>query len=137
MIEVVLVQCNLVDNQYRQKSEVIYCTHSKSYAYLLNHSHTKRMGKRSGNGVTSFVYVMFLSWLVPSLSARGQNLAGSFNNISLNIKFWKKCNLKQPIMNEASYFIFYCSSSKKIIWCLYFESVSRRQWMVFYTEEGH
>ena len=61
MIEVVLVQCNLVDNQYRQKSEVIYCTHSKSYAYLLNHSHTKRMGKRSGNGVTSFVYVMFLS----------------------------------------------------------------------------
>ena len=23
-------------------------------------------------------------------------------------------------MNEANYFIFHCSSSKKIIWCLYF-----------------
>ena len=42
VIEVVLVQCNLVDNQYQRKSEVTYCTHSKSYAYLLNHSHTKR-----------------------------------------------------------------------------------------------
>ena len=36
MVEVVLVQCNLVYNQYRQKSEVLYTfTHSKSYAYLL------------------------------------------------------------------------------------------------------
>ena len=35
--EVVLVQCNLVDNQYQQKSEVLYSfTPSKSYAYLLN-----------------------------------------------------------------------------------------------------
>ena len=35
MIEV--VQCNLVDNQYQQKSKVIYTfTPSKSYAYLLN-----------------------------------------------------------------------------------------------------
>ena len=39
---------------------------------------------------------MFLPWLLPSLSARGQNLAGSFNNIGLNKKFWKKYNLKQP-----------------------------------------
>ena len=30
--EVVLVQCNLVDNQYQHKSEVL----NKSYAYLLN-----------------------------------------------------------------------------------------------------
>ena len=36
-VEVVLVQCNLVDNQYQQKSEVLYnFTPSKSYAYLLN-----------------------------------------------------------------------------------------------------
>ena len=35
--EVVLVQCNLVDNQYQQKSEVLYSfTPNKSYAYLLN-----------------------------------------------------------------------------------------------------
>ena len=35
--EVVLVQCNLVDNQYQQKSEVLYTfTPNKSYPYLLN-----------------------------------------------------------------------------------------------------
>ena len=35
--EVVLVKCNLVDNQYKQKSEVLYFfTHNKCYAYLLN-----------------------------------------------------------------------------------------------------
>ena len=35
--EVVLVQCNLVDNQYQQKSEVLYTfTLNKFYAYLLN-----------------------------------------------------------------------------------------------------
>ena len=37
VVEVVLVQCNLVDNQYQQKSEVLYTfTPNKSYAYLLN-----------------------------------------------------------------------------------------------------
>ena len=37
MVEVVLVQFNLVDNQYQQKSEVL-CTFApnKSYAYLLD-----------------------------------------------------------------------------------------------------
>ena len=37
VVEVVLVQCNLVNNQYQQKSEVL-CTFTpnKSYAYLLN-----------------------------------------------------------------------------------------------------
>ena len=35
--EVFLVQCNLVDNNYQQKSEVLYAfTLNKSYAYLLN-----------------------------------------------------------------------------------------------------
>ena len=37
VVEVVLVQCNLVDNQYQQKSEVLYTlTPNKLYAYLLN-----------------------------------------------------------------------------------------------------
>ena len=37
VVEVVLVQCNLVDNQYQQKSEVLYTfTPNKSYIYLLN-----------------------------------------------------------------------------------------------------
>ena len=37
VVEVVLVHCNLADNQYQQKSEVLYTfTPNKSYAYLLN-----------------------------------------------------------------------------------------------------
>ena len=37
VVEVVLVQCNLVDNQYQQKSEVLYTfTSNKSDGYLLN-----------------------------------------------------------------------------------------------------
>ena len=37
VVEVVLVQCVLVDNQYQQKSEILCSfTPSKSYAYLLN-----------------------------------------------------------------------------------------------------
>ena len=37
VVEVFLVQCNLVDDQYQQKSEVVYAfTRNKSYAYLLN-----------------------------------------------------------------------------------------------------
>ena len=36
MVEVELGQCNLVDNQYQQKYEVLYTfTPNKSYAYLL------------------------------------------------------------------------------------------------------
>ena len=37
VVEVVLIQCKFVDNQYEQKSEVLhYFTPNKSYAYLLN-----------------------------------------------------------------------------------------------------
>ena len=37
VVEVVLVQCNLVDNEYQQKPELLYTfTPNKSYAYLLN-----------------------------------------------------------------------------------------------------
>ena len=37
VVEVVLVQCSLVNNQYQQNSEVLYTfTPNKSYAYLLN-----------------------------------------------------------------------------------------------------
>ena len=37
VIEVVLVECNLVDNQYQQKSEVLYFfTTNKSYVCLLS-----------------------------------------------------------------------------------------------------
>ena len=37
VVEVILVQCKLVDNQYQQKFEVLYTFRSnKSYACLLN-----------------------------------------------------------------------------------------------------
>ena len=37
MVEVVLVHCNLEDNQYQRKLEVLYIlTSNKSYAYVLN-----------------------------------------------------------------------------------------------------
>ena len=37
VVEIVLVQCNLVDNQYQQKSEALYnFMTNKSYAYFLN-----------------------------------------------------------------------------------------------------
>ena len=37
VVEEVLVQCNLVDNQYQQESKVLHTfTPNKSYAYLLN-----------------------------------------------------------------------------------------------------
>ena len=37
VVKVVLVQCNLADSQYQQKSEVLHTlTPNKSYAYLLN-----------------------------------------------------------------------------------------------------
>ena len=37
VVEVVLVQCSFVDNEYQQASEVLYTfTPNKSYAYLLN-----------------------------------------------------------------------------------------------------
>ena len=37
MVQMVLVQCNLVDNQYQQKSELLDCfTPNNYYAYLLN-----------------------------------------------------------------------------------------------------
>ena len=35
VVEVVLVQCNLVDNQHQQKSEVLHIfTPNKSYVYI-------------------------------------------------------------------------------------------------------
>ena len=37
VIEVALVQCNLVDNKYKRKSEILYTfIPNKSYAHMLN-----------------------------------------------------------------------------------------------------
>ena len=36
LFEVLLIQCNLVDSQYQQKFEVLFCMLNKSYVHLLN-----------------------------------------------------------------------------------------------------
>ena len=51
--------------------------------------------KLSGKGATSSVPVQFLSWLLPTLSARGQNLAGSFSTVNFVIKSWNKSHSRQ------------------------------------------
>ena len=55
----VLVQCNLVDNQYQQKSEIL-CTFNpnKSYAYLLNVEPTNLVFLKTYN--TEFYEIMIL-----------------------------------------------------------------------------
>ena len=57
VIELVLVQCNLVDNQYQQKSEVLYTfTPNKFYAYLLNDEPSKLVFLKTYN--TEFDEIM-------------------------------------------------------------------------------
>ena len=55
--EVALVKCNLVDNQYQQKSEVLYTfTPNKFYAYLLNDEPSKLVFLKTYN--TEFDEIM-------------------------------------------------------------------------------
>ena len=50
VVEIVLVQCNLADNQYQQKSEVLYFfTPNKYYTYLLNVEPSNLMFLRNYN----------------------------------------------------------------------------------------
>ena len=55
--EVVLIQCTLLDNQYQQKSKVLYTfTPNKSYAYLLNAEPSNLLFLKTYN--TQFVGIM-------------------------------------------------------------------------------
>ena len=57
VVKLVLVQCNLVDNQYQQKSEVLYTfTPNKFYAYLLNDEPSKLVFLKTYN--TEFDEIM-------------------------------------------------------------------------------
>ena len=61
-VEVVLVRCNLIDNQYQKKSEVLYTfMPNKSYAYLLNVEQSNLMflktyNTKFGEIIISFTY---------------------------------------------------------------------------------
>ena len=73
---------------------------------------------------------------------RRQNLVESFNNISLNIRFWVKYNLRQPTFCfELFQYVpeFYSNAWSKLlyiwvfkfqkkIWCSYFQSITTRWW---------
>ena len=60
MVEVVLVQCNLVNNQYQQKYEVLYTfTRNKSYAYLLNFEPSNLVFLRTCNIESDEIIIKF------------------------------------------------------------------------------
>ena len=61
VVEVVSVQCNLVDNQYQQKSEVLYTfLHNKSYAYLLNFEPSNLVFLKTYNTEIDEIIITFL-----------------------------------------------------------------------------
>ena len=58
--EAVLVQCNLVDNQYQQNSEVFYTfTPNKSYAYFLNFEQSDLIFLKSYNTEFGKIIITF------------------------------------------------------------------------------
>ena len=60
VVKVVLVQCNLVDNRYQQKSEVLYTfTPSKSYGYLLNVEPSNLMFLKTYNTEFDEIIIIF------------------------------------------------------------------------------
>ena len=62
MVEVVLVQCDLVDNQCQQKSEVLYTfTPNKPYAYLLNAEPRNLVFLKTYNTVFHEIIIKFVN----------------------------------------------------------------------------
>ena len=62
VLEVVLVQCNLEDNQYQQKSKVLYTfTPNKSYAYLLNVDPSNLVFLKTCNTEFDEIIITFMS----------------------------------------------------------------------------
>ena len=60
VVDVVLVQCDLVDNQYQQKSEVL-CTFTlnKSFTYLLNLEPSNLLFLKTYNSVFDKTFITF------------------------------------------------------------------------------
>ena len=62
VLDVVLVQCNLEDNQYQQKSKVLYTfTPNKSYAYLLNVDPSNLVFLKTCNTEFDEIIITFMS----------------------------------------------------------------------------
>ena len=59
-VEVVIVQCNLVEDQYQQKSEILYIsTPNKSDAYLLNVEPSNLVFLKTHNTEFDEIIIMF------------------------------------------------------------------------------
>ena len=87
--EVVLVQRNLVDNQYQQKSEVLYTfMPNKSYAYLLNFSPSNLVFLKTYNTEFDEIIITFTDQ-----DGRLLEIEGKVNLTSLIIK-WKSLKKK-------------------------------------------
>ena len=61
VVDVVLVQCDLVDNQYQQKTEVL-CTFTpnKSFTYLLNLEPSNLLFLKTYNSVFDKTFITFM-----------------------------------------------------------------------------
>ena len=87
--EVVLVQRNLVDNQYQQKSEVLHTfMPNKSYAYLLNFSPSNLVFLKTYNTEFDEIIITFTDQ-----DGRRLEIEGKVNLTSLIIK-WKSLQKK-------------------------------------------
>ena len=61
VFEVFLVQCNLIDNQYQQKSEVLNTfSPNESYAYLLNVEPSNSVFLKTDNTEFDEIIVTFM-----------------------------------------------------------------------------
>ena len=75
--EVVLCQCNLVDNQHQEKSEVLHIfTPNKSYVYLLNVEPSNLVFLRTYNTDFDEIIIAFTDQYDRTLEIKGKvNLA--------------------------------------------------------------
>ena len=61
VVGIVLIQCSLVDNQYRQKSESLYTfTTNKSFAYLLNVKPSNLLFLKTFNTESDHITIKFI-----------------------------------------------------------------------------
>ena len=81
VVEVVVDQCNLLDNQYQQTSEVLYTvTPNKSYAYLLNVEPSKLVFLKTYNTEFNEIITTFIDKNGRPLEIEGKvNLTLLFN----------------------------------------------------------
>ena len=104
VVEVGLVQCNLVDNQYQQKSKILYTlTSSKSYAYLSSVEQSNLVFLKTCNADFDEIIIIFTD----------EN--GRLSEIEDKVNLTLLINVKlRPYSDLSNVTIFYRTKSKKI-----------------------